>query len=171
VSQYAFKLLLQAFEMDESDLKISRGGQGFASKQLKDRKTVGATATAVHPTGAFLDAAASVDLKFLDIDDTALKYVQEQNPGFFRYEIPANTYRGQTKPVRTMATRTMLIANIDMPEKDAYWLTKTLVEKLPVIRKSHSALRELTPEIMARPPAIELHPGAKKYFSEAGFLN
>ena len=170
VSQYAFQLLLKAYGLNESDLKLTRGGLKFGLNQIKDRKAVGFTGTAAFPASAFVDAAVSLDTKLLDVSDDALKFVQNKNSGFFRQIIPAETYKGMTKPTRTMASKTMIITNTGLTEEEAYWLTKTLVENLPTVRKSHAVLRKLTPEFMAQTPAAELHPGAKKYYMEKGYL-
>ena len=170
VTTLAFQLLLEANGLSEKDLKISRGGQNFGANQLKDRKVVGFTATTGIPSAAFIDAAQTMDIMFLSISDEALAKVQKVNSGFVRGEIPANTYNGQSAPVNTMATRSMLITNTSVTDDEAYFITKTIVENLDTIRKVHGSVKTLTPEFMARPPAIELHPGAKRYYVEKGYL-
>ena len=170
VTTLAFQILLQAHGLAEKDLKISRGGQNFGANQLKDRKVVGFTATTGYPAAAFLDAAQTIDVAFLSIDDAALAKVQKMNSGFVRHQLPANLYRGQTKPVPTMATQSMLITNTNVTDDEAYFITKTIVENLGTVKKVHASVKHLTPEFMARPPAIELHPGAKKYYMEKGYL-
>ena len=170
VSQYAFQLILESQGLKESDLQLMRGGQRFGADTVKNRKATGFTATAVFPAGNFANAFRSVPSNFLDIDEETFKYVNGKNPGLFRLSIPANTYEGQTKPIRTVATRALLIVRDDMPEEHAYWLTKTLVENLPTLRKSHKAVRRLDLNIMANPPALPLHAGAKRYYTEAGTL-
>ena len=170
VSQYAFQLILASQGLKESDLKLMRGGQKFGADTVKNRKATGFTATAVFPSGHFANAFRSVPSNFLDIDEETFKYVNGKNPGLFRLSIPANTYKGQSKPVHTVATRALLIVRDDMSEEHAYWLTKTLVENLPTLRKSHKAVRRLDLNIMANPPALPLHAGAKRYYTEAGAL-
>lgn len=170
VTTLAFQILLGAHGLSEKDLKISRGGQNFGANQLKDRKVVGFTATTGYPAAAFLDAAQSIDTMFLDVSDAALNKVQKVNPGFVRHALPANLYRGQTKPVQTMATQSMLITNTTVTEEEAYWITKTIVENLKTIKRVHASVKHVTPEFMARPPAIELHPGAARYYKEKGYL-
>lgn len=170
VTTLAFQLLLEANGLSEKDLNISRGGQNFGANQLKDRKVVGFTATTGIPSAAFIDAAQTMDIMFLPVSDEALAKVQKMNSGFVRGDIPANTYNGQTAAVNTMATRSMLITNTSVTDDEAYFITKTIVENLDTIRKVHGSVRTLTPEFMARPPAIELHPGAKRYYVEKGYL-
>lgn len=170
VTTLAFQILLGAHGLSEKDLKISRGGQNFGANQLKDRKVVGFTATTGYPSAAFLDAAQTIDTTFLGVNDAALKKVQKVNSGFVRHQLPANLYRGQTKPVPTMATQSMLITNTSVTDDEAYFITKTIVENLNTIKKVHASVKHVTPEFMARPPAIELHPGAARYYKEKGYL-
>lgn len=170
VTTLAFQLLLNAYGLSEKDLKISRGGQNFGANQLKDRKVVGFTATTGIPSAAFIDAAQTIDVAFLPISDSALAKLQKVNSGFVSAAIPANTYNGQTEPVPTMATQSMLITNSKVTDDEAYFITKTIVENLDTIRKVHGSVKNLTPEFMAKPPAIELHPGAKRYYVEKGYL-
>jgi hypothetical protein len=170
VTTLAFQLILQAYGLSESDLKISRGGQNFASNQIKDRKVVGVTATTGIPSAAFLDASQNIDVAFLSIPPEALTKIQKINDGFVACQIPADTYKGQTKPVDTMCTQSMLITNTSVTDDEAYFITKTIVENLDTIKKSHASVKDLTPEFMATPPAIELHPGAARYYKEKGYL-
>lgn len=170
VTTLAFQLLLNAHGLKESDLKISRGGQNFGANQLKDRKVVGFTATTGIPSAAFIDAAQTIDVAFLPVSDAALAKLQKVNPGFVSAAIPANTYNGQTEAVPSMATQSMLITNTKVTDDEAYFITKTIVENLDTIRKVHGSVKNLTPEFMAKPPAIELHPGAKRYYVEKGYL-
>ena len=170
VTTLAFQIMLQAYGLSEADLKISRGGQNFGANQLKDRKVAGFTATTGYPAAAFLDAAQTIDSVFLGVNDSALAKVQGINGGFVRFTIPANVYSGQTEPVNTMATQSMLITNTGVTDDEAYFITKTIVENLEEIKKVHGSVKHLTPEFMANPPAIELHPGAKRYYMEKGYL-
>lgn len=171
VSQYAFQLVLAANGLKDGDLDIVRGGQQFGARALKGRNAAGFTATSILPSSAFLDASRSVPSKFVPIDDATAKYVIGKNNGFFRAEIPANTYPGQTKAVPSIATRGLLVANADMPDDQAYYLTKLLVTHLKALQESHHAMKRVTVKIMAHPPGLALHPGARRYYKEIGVLN
>jgi len=170
VTTLAFQLALQANGLSESDLKISRGGQNFGANQLKDRKVVGFTATTGVPSAAFIDAAQTIDISFLPIPPSMLTKIQKLNSGFVSCDIPANTYNGQTAAVPTMCTQSMLITNTAVSDADAYFITKTVVDHLDAIKKSHGSVKDLTPAFMAKTPAIELHPGAMKFYKEKGYL-
>jgi TRAP transporter TAXI family solute receptor len=170
VTTVAFELLLKANGLSDQDVKLSRGGQEFGANQLKDRKVAGFTATTGVPSAAFIDAAQTIDVAFLPVTDDALKKVQKLNDGFVRGFIPAGSYAGQAEAIPTIITQSMLITNTKVSDDDAYFITKTIVEGLDTIRNSHGSVKDLTPVDMAVMPAIELHPGAKRYYAEKGYL-
>lgn len=170
VTTEAFKAVLKANGMSEDDLDITRGGQGYGANQMKDRRVVGFTATTNPPSPAFADVSQSLDVEFLPIDDATFAAMKEDNPGFVRTEIPAGTYRGQDEPIRTAGTDLIVIAGADMPDEQAYWITKTMVERLDQLRNIHASLKDLTVEEMADVQGLALHPGAEKYYQEIGAL-
>ncbi len=104
------------------------------------------------------------------MSDEALKEVQKLNDGFVRGFIPAGSYAGQTEAIPTIITQSMLITNTKVSDDDAYFITKTIIEGLDTIKSSHGSVKDLTPVDMAVMPAIELHPGAKRYYAEKGYL-
>ncbi len=170
VTTYVFQTLLELNGLSEGDLDISRGGQNFGSNQMKDRKVVGFTATTSYPSPAFVEASTSIDVSFVPVDDATFEGLKKVNPGFSRDVIPANTYRGQTADVPSISTPAVMIIRKEFPEDQVYWITKNLVESLPEIRKAFAAVRNLTPERMIVMPAVEMHPGAARYYKEIGLI-
>ena len=169
-STYAFALLLETVGLGESDLQLSRGGQNFGSQALRDRKVVGYTATTGYPAASFSEASQAISLRFLSIPDEQLAKVQERNDGFVRHVIAAGTYNGQTEAIQTMATTSMLITNVSQPDDEVYWLTRHLAGAIDRLHRCHGSTRYMTPAWMAKTPAIEMHPGAARYYREAGLL-
>ncbi len=167
---YAFQLLLESAGLDESDLQLSRGGQNFGSSALRDRRVVGYTATTGYPAASFSEASQAVGVRFLSIPDDQLAKVQAKNDGFVRHVIAAGTYAGQDQPIRTMATTSMLITNTGQPDDEVYWLTRRIAGAIDRLQACHGSTRYMTAEWMAGTPAIEMHPGAARYYQEAGIL-
>jgi len=168
VTTEAFKAVLAANGMSESDLDLTRGGQGYGATQMKDRRIVGFTATTLPPSPAFSEVAQSLDVVFLPIDDATLAKMREANPGYSRAVIKAGIYNGQTADVPTASTDLIVITRAETPDEEAYWMTRTLVEKIDALRKIHSSLADLTPESMSKTPGATLHPGAARYYKEKG---
>tara|TARA_B100000686_G_C16565811_1_gene850207 strand:- start:187 stop:1002 length:816 start_codon:yes stop_codon:yes gene_type:complete len=170
VTTEAFKAVLAAHGMTEADLVLTRGGQGYGAKEMKDRRIVGYTATTSVPSPSFSDVSQSLDVKFLNVDDATFAAMKKENPGFIRDTIPAGSYRGQTKAVSTAATAMILVVNDSMPDAHAHWIAKTMSENIATLRKIHKSWGNLTVKAMAAVSGIKLHPGAAKYYKSAGAM-
>ncbi|MBL6958495.1 MAG: TRAP transporter substrate-binding protein, partial [Rhodospirillales bacterium] len=66
----------------------------------------------------------------------------------------------------------MIIANEKMSVKDAYTITKTIIENKAAMAKAHKAWSRFKPEDAWKPAntGIPLHPGAIKYYKERGWM-
>ena len=84
--------------------------------------------------------------------------------------IPAGTYDGQTEDVQTAAVGNFLITHDGVSEDTAYKMTKLLFESLPQLRAAHAAAKAIDPAKALDGMPIPLHPGAEKYYREAGIL-
>lgn len=170
VTTEAFKAVLSANGLTEDDLVLTRGGQGYGAKEMKDRRIMGYTATTSVPSPSFSEVSQSIDVKFLDIDDATFAKMKNENPGFIRDTIPAGSYRGQTKSVSTAATAMILVVNESMPDAQANWIAKTMSQNIATLRKIHKSWANLTVKGMAAVSGIELHPGAASYYKSAGAM-
>ncbi len=88
-------------------------------------------------------------------------------------EIPANTFKGQTTPVKTVKAASNILVNSEVPADVVYTITKTIMENADKLPKIHAALSDFDPKKAADPGLngnCPLHPGAAKYYKEAGLL-
>ena len=88
-------------------------------------------------------------------------------------EVPANTFKGQTAPVKTVKAASNILVSADLSNETAYTITKTIIESVSRLPKIHAALGDFDPK-MAADRALNgncpLHPGAVKYYKEAGLM-
>ncbi|WP_442935549.1 TAXI family TRAP transporter solute-binding subunit [Nitratireductor sp. CH_MIT9313-5] len=89
---------------------------------------------------------------------------------FIAAEIPANTYEGQTEAVPTLAITNILVTHSDVSEETAYQMTKQLFENLDDMVAAHAAAQAISAENGPKGLPIPLHPGAERYYKEAGIL-
>lgn len=170
VTTEAFKAVLAANGLDEDDLDLTRGNQGFGASEMKDRRVAGFTATTSPPSPAFADVAQSLDVRFLSIDDETFAALQAENAGFTRGVIPAGTYNGQDEDVMTANTAMVIVTSDHVSDDHAYFIARTLGENIDEIRKIHQSWADLTLEDLADVNGVELHPGAARYYREKGVL-
>lgn len=84
------------------------------------------------------------------------------------YEIPANTYPGQDKPIHTMGQANFLGVRADVDENAVYLITKTMFENLPFLNNIHKATTEMSLKRATDGLPMPLHPGAARYYKEKG---
>jgi TRAP transporter TAXI family solute receptor len=84
--------------------------------------------------------------------------------------IPANTYPGQTEDVTTAAVGNFLITHEGVPEEVVYQMTKLMFENLDKMAASHAAAKAIDASKALDGMPIPLHPGAERYYKEAGIL-
>ncbi|MCO5976450.1 TAXI family TRAP transporter solute-binding subunit [Ideonella sp. NS12-5] len=84
--------------------------------------------------------------------------------------IPANTYDGQTADVPTAAIQNFLVTHAGVPDETVYQMTKAMFTNLPALVAAHSAAKGINPQNAASSSPIPLHPGAIKYYKEAGLM-
>lgn len=84
--------------------------------------------------------------------------------------IPANTYDRQTSDVATVAIRNFLVSHTGVSDDDAYLMTKSLFENLPTMVAAHNAAKAIQRDTAMQGTTVPFHPGAEKYYREAGIL-
>ena len=84
--------------------------------------------------------------------------------------IPAGTYEGQTADVPTVAIRNFLVSHVGVPEEEVYLMTKAMFENLPSMIAAHNAAKGINRATAMQGTSVTFHPGAAKYYREAGVL-
>ncbi len=123
-----------------------------------------------HPVATELMTVA--DMKILPLPQKAIDVMTSKH-GWVASEIPPNTFKGQTEAVKTVKAASNIIANADVSDDVVYAITKALVENADKVRKIHAGLGHFDPKTAAEPAlngGCPLHPGAEKYYKEAGLL-
>ena len=117
-----------------------------------------------HPIAV---AAEKVPLTLLDMDALVIETLMD-SLGTQPFIIPAGSYPGQDKDVRTVALGAVLVANRSLPDGVAYAVAKAIYENYRLLAGVHPAMEPLTPRIMASQKVLEFHPGARRYLEETG---
>ncbi|MCX4027081.1 TAXI family TRAP transporter solute-binding subunit [Endozoicomonas sp. SM1973] len=164
------RYIMSQLGINPNTFTLAYMGYGPSADALQNGSINGMNTPAGVPVSAVTRAFAKSgdDLRILDVTDKQLKKINSQYKLWSRYEIPANTYHGQSKPVKTISQPNFLAVRDDVPEQTVYMLTKTIYENLSFLNGIHKATT-----VMALNKAIEglplpLHPGAAKYFKEKG---
>ena len=85
--------------------------------------------------------------------------------------IPAGTYTNQKKDVTTFGVKATVVTSADVSEELVYLVTKAVFENFDSFRSQHPAFGPLEKKNMiADGLSAPLHPGAIKYYKEAGLM-
>ncbi|MEO3386971.1 TAXI family TRAP transporter solute-binding subunit [Mesorhizobium sp. CAU 1741] len=89
---------------------------------------------------------------------------------FIAATIPAGTYEGQAEDVSTVAITNILVTHDGVSDEVAYQMAKLLFENLDDMVSAHAAAGAISADEAAKGLPIPLHPGAERYYKEAGLL-
>lgn len=116
-----------------------------------------------------VDLANSRDLKWLPVADKVRNALADKF-GYVAADMPADTYKGQDKPLKTVADSVVLLVGKDVPDDLVYQMVKIVCENKKKWVATHSMFAPFDPKQACKAP-IPLHPGAIRYFKEKGCLN
>ena len=145
-------------------------GYGPSADALQNGQIAGMSTPAGAPTSAVTRAVAAMGdkVKVLNFTDEQITRADGGLNLWTRYIIKANTYPGQTEDVNTIAQPNFLAVRADLDEEAVYQITKTIYENLPFLNAIHKATKVMALEKALDGLPMPLHPGAAKYFKEAG---
>jgi len=161
------KQLLQVNGLTYNDVKMSFVSYTDAVTQVQDGHAVAFTAGTTIPSSAVMDLAASREIKLIDLADQ-LNAMKKLNPGYTLNTIPKGTYPKQDKDVQVIGYATHIVASCKLPENMVYGMTKAIAQNTQQLSAIVRDIRGLTPKGMAEDIGVPFHPGAAKFYKEAG---
>ena len=149
-----------------SELKSAEQAQA-----LCDNKIDAMVFTVGHPSGSIQEATTSCDTKLIPVSGPEVDKLVEQNPYYAKAVIPGGMYRGTDEDVETFGVKATFVTSAEVPEDVVYEVTKAVFENFDDFKKLHPAFANLEKEDMVKQAlSAPLHPGAEKYYKEAGLM-
>lgn len=161
------KQILQVNGLSYDDVKTSFVGYTDSVNQMKDGHVQAFGLGTTIPAGSIMDIAASRDIKLLDLS-SSIDAMKKINPGYNLVTVPKGTYPKQEKDVQVIGYATHVVVSCKMPEEIVYKMTKTIADKIGDLKSVVKAMAKTTPQVMATDVGVPFHPGAAKYYKEAG---
>ena len=141
---------------------------GAVTSRFKDNQIDAGFVVAGVPTASLMDLTTTKDVTLLNFDQDTLDKLVKANPFFVANLIPAGTYRGIDTDIMTTSVMAILITSDSMPEDVIYNFTKALFENIADVQGSHAMAKNIKLETATNGLTAPLHPGAAKYYKEAG---
>jgi TRAP transporter TAXI family solute receptor len=163
------RAILKAAGLSYNDFaKVEYLPFGESVELMKNRQLDATLQSAGLGVASLRDLATSVKIVVVPVPPNVVSKVGD--PAYQAAVIPANTYEGQTTDVQTAAIQNFLATHEGVPADTVYKMTKSMFENLDQLQAAHAAAKSIKKETAAKNMPVPLHPGAEKYYREAGLL-
>ncbi len=162
---------LWAVGLTVDDIKAEDLKPSECAGTLQDGRIDAYFYTVGHPNGSIKEAVAGTTpvhfVSIPNVDKLLAKY-----PYYARATIDISHYEGvtNTENASTFGVKATLVTSADVSEETVYIITKELFENFDTFVTLHPAFTGLTKEQMLEGLTAPIHPGALKYYREAGLM-
>ncbi|WP_424944909.1 TAXI family TRAP transporter solute-binding subunit [Aliiroseovarius crassostreae] len=141
------------------------------SAALCDNQIDAMVYTVGHPSGSIQEATTACDSVLVEVAGAEVDKLIEENSFYRHATIPGGMYRGNDADTKTFGVGATFVSSDQVSEDVVYALVKSVFENIDDFKGLHPAFGVLVPEEMATAGlSAPLHPGAEKYYREAGIL-
>lgn len=172
--ELASRTTLEAYGITYEDIESWGGKVHFRAlvpslDLMKDDRLDAISISVQFPENNMNEASLRQRFRLLPLSADAIQYINEKL-GTYRSAIPAGTYRFTPEDVPTFSDLCVLIAYAGLEEQQAYEITRALFKNLDYLHTVHRALSKLNASDMPQVNDLPLHPGAERFYREAGVL-
>lgn len=164
-------IILETFGLSEADIQAEYLKPSPAIAKIKKGELDAFIVVAGYPTGSVVELASSAGAELVPIEGPEIDNLLEQYEFFAKDVIPAGTYEG-IGATATISVGAQWVVGAEADEDLVYGITSALwhdnARKL--LDSGHAKGRAITPETALDGNGIPLHPGAERFYREAGLL-
>ena len=165
------QLILAAAGLAEGDVKPEYLKPDQAADRMKDGAMDAFFFVGGYPAGAIAELASQQDVVIVPIEGEVADKVLE-NKFFATDTIPAGTYDNQEADVTTIAVGAQWLTSADQPEELIYNITKAVWNDATrkQLDAGHAKGKMIVKENATAGLGLPLHPGAERFYREAGLI-
>jgi len=166
------RTVLAAYGVKESDIKPEYIKPNQAGDKLKDGALDAFFFVGGAPAGAIAELASSgAGIELVPLAGPQAEALRKSNPYLAVDTIPAGTYK-DVPAVQTMAMGAQWVTSAKADTETVYQITKALYSKAAqdALAAGHAKGKFITKENAVKGVGIPFHPGAEKFYKEAGVL-
>lgn len=120
------------------------------------------------PTSSILNLATTQSIRVIALTEEEMTAAIGANPVFARTTLPGGTYSGVDADTAVVGVPNVLVVSSEMDDDLAYAITKAMFDNIAELQAVHPAANETTVDFTMSATPVPLHPGAIRYFEEAG---
>lgn len=165
------RLILDAYGLSETMLTPAYLKPGTAADRLAKGELDGFFMVGGFPVAAVSDVAARVPIRLVPIDGEPAARLRRGLRFYLETDIPADVYPG-TAPTPTLSLGAELLTRADRDPELIYGVVKALWSENTrrILAEGHPTGRSFDPAKAAASVSLPLHPGAERYYREAGLI-
>ncbi|MEU2913387.1 TAXI family TRAP transporter solute-binding subunit [Streptomyces massasporeus] len=118
------------------------------------------------PTAAITELRRTTPIRLVDLGDVVGALTESYGELYTETTVPAVVYGAQSA-VTTVSVPNFLVVRRDMPEAEAYWLTRLLFDGQSRLIRAHPEARRLDRRTAIATYPLDLHPGAERWYRES----
>lgn len=160
--------IVKAGGLDEDQYEAVKAPWGAAAQNFQDGQFDVLVSTYGLGSQALSELSLSRDIRLLSVQPEAAE--PPVGLGLVQRSIPAHTYPGQKNEADVIGWQAVLMLAVkkDMSDELAYELTKSYMENRQALADGNALLQELPSANPLAGVNAPLHPGALRYYREAG---
>lgn len=174
-TQVAVLQMLDAWGVNRDNMEEAELNNSQSAERLADGQLDAYFYAAGWPVAAMVQLASTKGMSLHSFSEEDLAKINEVIPAYIPSTIPGGVYEGIDTDTRTPAVSAMLVVSSDLSEELVYNLTKALWNSntRKLLDNGHAKGKQITEDTAldgVEALGVPLHPGAEKYYREAGLL-
>ncbi len=164
-------LILEAYQLRQGDLHPVFAAPELAIDMILEDRIDAFFFVGGYPTKVISEVAASGKIDLVAIAGPEAQALRRRYRFFSPDRIPAGTYQGIAE-VPTLSVGAQWVVGAEVEEELVYQITKALwhPNNRHLLDGGHAKAQLIRPETALAGISIRLHPGAERYYREAGLL-
>ena len=166
------KLFFGVYGITEADLKAEYLNPAQSVDRIRDGQMDASFLIAGYPTAAVVELASTIGAALVPVTSAMQAKIVEAVPFWQQAVIPAGTYKGIDVDTPTVAVGAQWLTNADQPDDLIYQITKAMwndnTRKL--LDNGHAKGKAVVLQNALKGVSLPLHPGAERFYHEAGLL-
>lgn len=165
------RLVLSAYGLTEKDVKPEYLKPGPAGERLQDGALDAYFFVGGYPTGAIVELASTNDITLVPITGPEADKLMSEQKFFSTDTVPEGTYKN-VKETKTISVAAQWVTSAKQDEELVYNIVKSLYsdETQKQLQAGHAKGKLITLKNAVTSAGIPFHPGAERYYKEAGAL-
>ncbi len=149
---------------------VNSAGYGTLLQAFKDGQVDVAFMSGPTPYSLMMELDRGAGFTLLPYGEAELTKFNQLLPGTASVTIPAGTYGSVPAAMKVPYVVNHVVVSAKLPDEIVYRMAKTLVEHHKELHGLFAGAAEISPQRATANNALPLHPGAERYYREAGLL-